>query len=128
MYQTPEHQREVDSLQSAIRGERGEGRRPLFKPPPPKLPRSGSALDERLAEELEFLRRRISALGGALASDPVLVARNIAQLQDIDLIAQTLGHLATIVAAADKGAAADRVSLAELRARLQRKPLMSIVP
>jgi hypothetical protein len=128
LYQPPKHQREVDSLQAAIRGERDAGRRPLFRPPPPMLPRSGNPLDERLAEELEFLRRRISALGGALASDPMLVARNAAALQDIDLIAQTLGHLATIVAAADKSAAADRISLAELKARLKRKPLMSIVP
>ena len=95
---------------------------------PPRLPRSANPLDERLSEELEFLRRRIGALGGALASDPILIARHAAALQDVDLIAQTLGHLAAIVAAADKSAAADRVSLAELRARLKRKPLMSIVP
>lgn len=128
MYQPPKHQREVDSLQAAIRREREAGPRPLFKAPPPRLPRSANPLDERLSEELEFLRRRIGALGGALASDPILVARHAAALQDVDLIAQTLGHLAAIVAAADKSAAADRVSLAELRARLKRKPLMSIVP
>jgi hypothetical protein len=74
------------------------------------------------------LARGLEPLGGVLASDPILVARNAVKLQEIDLIAQTLGHLATVIAAADKAAAADRVSLAELRARLKRKPLMSIVP
>lgn len=128
MYQVPKHQREVDTLQAVLRRERQEGKRPLFKPPPPAPAQSGNPLDERLAEELEFLRRRIEALGGLLVGDPILVARHAAALQDIDLIGQTLGHLAKIVAAADKPAAADRVTLAELKSRLQRKPLLSIVP
>lgn len=128
MYQVPGHQREVDALQAALRRERQEGKRPLFKPPPPAPARSGDPLDERLAQELEFLRRRIEALGSALVGDPILVARHSAALQDIDLIGQTLGHLARLVAAADKPAAADRITLAELKSRLQRKPLLSIVP
>lgn len=104
MYQVPRHQREVDTLQAALRRERQEGKRALFRPPP------------------------AAALGGVLVGDPILVARHAAALQDIDLIGQTLGHLARIVAAADKPAAAERVTLAELKCRLQRKPLLSIVP
>ena len=128
MYQPSRHQQEVDALQAAIRKEVAEGRRPLFKPPPPALARSTDLLDERLSEELEFLRRRIESLGGTLVADPVLAMRHAAALQDIDLISQTLGHLARIVAAEDKAEAAERVTLAELKSRLKRGSIRSIVP
>lgn len=84
-------------------------------------------LDHRLAEELDYVRRRLDHLGGILAQDPVLLRKHAASLQDIDLINQTLGHLAKVIGAEDKDAAADRISLAELKGRLQRKPIASIV-
>src|SRR4051812_48058080 len=86
---TPAHQREVDAIQAAIRAERAEGgvtRPPLFKPAPPRPAPSGDVLDHRVAEELEAIARRLELLGGALASDPILVQRHAAQLQSIDLI------------------------------------------
>lgn len=126
MYQPSSHQSAVDEIQAAARAERA-ARRPLFKPPPPRLAASKSLLDQRLAEELDYVRRRLDHLGGILAQDPVLLRKHAASLQDIDLINQTLGHLARVIGTEDKDAAANRISLAELKGRLQRKPIASIV-
>ena len=62
-------------------------------------------------------------LGDVLVNDPVLVHRHAAPLQGLDLINQVLGHLATIMSKDDKEAAVEQVSLRDLKARLQRKPL-----
>lgn len=126
MYQPPDHQRKVDEVQAAVRKEVAEGRRPLFRPAPPSLPRSDAVIDQRLAEELEFLRRRLDAVGGALINDPVFAMRYAAALQEIDLINQTLGHLSKVIGTQDKDAAADQVTLGELRARLKRRPVVPI--
>jgi hypothetical protein len=117
------HQRRVDAAQEAIRSETAASRSSLFRPPPARLQPSGNALDQRIAEELEFVARQLERLGGILAEDSILVLRHAAPLQSIDLMKQTLGHLGRVVAAEDKGAAADLVSLPTLKARLQRKPL-----
>ncbi len=127
MYQPANHQRKVDEIQAAIRAEQGEARRPLFKPAPATLAASESLLDRRLAEELEFLRRRLEAIGAIVSNDPVLLVRYSAAIQDIDLMSQTLGHLSKVVEAQDKQAAAERISLGELKARLTRKAVISIV-
>ena len=125
MYQPSSHQRAVDEIQAAARAERAG--RPLFRPPPPTLAPSSSVLDQRLAEELDYIRRRLDLLGGILTQDPVLLRKHSTSLQDIDLINQTLGHLGKVIAAEDKDAAAERISLAELKGRLLRKPIASIV-
>jgi len=126
LYQPPDHQRRVDEIQAAIRQEQGEARRPLFKPAPASLAASQSLLDRRLAEELEFLRRRLEAIGAIVSNDPILLVRYSAAVQDIDLMSQTLGHLSKVVEAQDKQAAAERISLGELKARLTRKPVTPI--
>jgi hypothetical protein len=125
MYQPSSHQRAVDEVQAAARAERSG--RPLFRPPPPTLAPSRSQLDLRLAEELDFIRRRLDLIGGFLTEDPVLLRRHATSLQDIDLINQTLGHLGKVIAVEDKDAAAERISLAELKGRLLRKPIASIL-
>ena len=122
----PAHQREVDAIQASIRAERAEGavtRPPLFKPAPPRPAPSGDVLDHRVAEELEAIARRLELLGGALASDPILLHRHAAQLQSIDLIKQTLCHLSQVVATDEKEKAVALITLSELKARLQRRPL-----
>lgn len=126
MYQPSSHQRAVDEVQAAARAGRS-GRPDLFRPPPPRLAPSRSQLDLRLAEELDFIRRRLDLIGGLITEDPVLLRRHATSLQDIDLINQTLGHLGKVIAAEDKDAAAERISLAELKGRLLRKPIASIV-
>jgi hypothetical protein len=120
---TPAHQRAVDAIQAAIRAEGHVARPPLFKPAPPRPAPSGDVLDHRVAEELEAIARRLELLGGALANDPILLQRHAAQLQSIDLIKQTLCHLAQVVATDEKEKAVALITLSELKARLQRRPL-----
>jgi hypothetical protein len=126
MYQPSSHQRAVDQVQAAAKAVRS-GRPSLFKPPPPTPAPSRSPLDLRLAEELDFIRRRLDLIGGFLTEDPALLRRHATSLQDIDLINQTLGHLGKVIGAEDKDAAAERISLAELKGRLLRKPIASIL-
>ncbi len=121
-YRRPDHQREVDRMQAAIRSGQIEERRPLFRAPPAAPTLSREVLDQRLAEELEFVRRRLDAIGSILANDITLLTRHAASLQDLDNIDQTLGHIAKVIAAEEKSAAADRISLTDLKARLQRRP------
>ena len=122
-----DHQREVDALQAQIRAEMAAGRRSLFREAATPLPgHSDDPLDQRMAEELEYVARQLEQLGGILAADPILLNRHAAQLQSIDLIKQVLGHLGRIASAADKAAAVEAISLQELKARLKRKPLRSI--
>jgi hypothetical protein len=120
---TAAHQRAVDAIQTAIRAEGQVVRPPLFKPAPPRPAPSGDVLDHRVAEELEAIARRLELLGGALANDPILLHRHAAQLQSIDLIKQTLCHLAQVVATDEKEKAIALITLSELKARLQRGPL-----
>jgi hypothetical protein len=122
----PAHQRAVDAIQAAIRAEGGAVRPPLFKPAPPRPAPSSDLLDHRIAEELEAIARRLELLGGTLANDPILLHRHASQLQSIDLIKQTLCHLSQVVATEERERAVALITLTELKARLQRKPLTSI--
>jgi hypothetical protein len=121
-YRRPEHQGEVDRIQAAIRSGQVEERRPLFRAPPAAPALSCDILEQRLAEELEFVRRRLDAIGSILASDITLLTRHATSLQDLDHIDQTLGHISKVIAAEEKPAAADLISLTDLKARLQRRP------
>jgi hypothetical protein len=122
----PPHQARVDSLQAAIRAE-GPGPRPgLFRPAPVRPARSELEIDLRVAEEVELAARHIQQVGDALVSDPAFLHRHGATLQALDLINQNLRHLASVVAAANKEAAAERISFEELRRRLTRKSITAI--
>ena len=125
-YVPPPHQARVDAVQAAIRSE-DPGRRPgLFRPPPSRPARSEREIDLRVAEEVELAARHIEQVGDALVADPAFLHRHGATLQALDLINQNLRHLAAVVAAADKEAAAERISLKELRRRLTRKSIRAI--
>ncbi|HEX8574440.1 MAG TPA: hypothetical protein VF759_16995 [Allosphingosinicella sp.] len=124
-YVPPPHQARVDSVQAAIRSE-GPRRPGLFRPPPARPARSGREIDVRVAEEVELAARHIEQVGAALVADPAFLHRHAATLQALDLINQNLRHLAAIVGAADKEAAAERVSLQDLRRRLTRKSIRAI--
>jgi hypothetical protein len=129
-YSPPEHQRQIDAIQAAIRSGAGTGagnaRPSLFRPPPPRPAPSTDQLDHRISEELEFIVRQLEQLGGSLTNDPILLHRHSAELQSIDLMKQLLRHLAQVIAAQDKAHAAELVTLTALKARLQRKPLRPI--
>jgi hypothetical protein len=122
----PAHQARVDSIQAAIRAEGSERRPGLFRPPPERPARSEREIDLRVAEEVELAARHIEAVGDALVSDPAFLHRHGATLQALDLINQNLRHLAGIVGAQDKEAAAERISFEELRRRLTRKSIKAI--
>jgi hypothetical protein len=121
-----EHQQQIDAIQAAIRSEAGAARPGLFKPPPARPAPSANLLDHRIAEELEYIVRKLEQLGGVLANDPILLRRHAYELQSIDLMKQSLRHLAQVVAAQDKALAAGQVTLTELKSRLQRKALKPI--
>jgi hypothetical protein len=121
-----EHQRQVDAIQAAIRSGEEVGRPGLFKPPPPRPAPSANLLDHRVAEELEYIVRQLEQIGGILAGDPILLRRYAYELQSIDMMKQSLRHLAQVVAAENKAIAAELVSLTELKARLLRKALKPI--
>ena len=125
-YVPPPHQARVDSIQAEVRAEGGAGRPGLFRPPPERPARSGREIDLRVAEEVELAARHIEQVGDALVSDPAFIHRHGATLQALDLINQNLRHLASVVAAADKEGAAERISLEELRRRLTRKEIRAI--
>jgi len=121
-----EHQQQIDAIQAAIRSDEGAARPSLFKPAPPRPAPSANLIDHRVAEEMEYIVRKLEQLGGILANDPILLHRHSYELQSIDLMKQSLRHLAQIVAAQDKALAAGQVTLTELKSRLQRKALTPI--
>jgi hypothetical protein len=130
-YVPPPHQAEVDAVLASIRAEKpaapaGPASAPnpeLTRPAPPRPARSEAEIDHRIAEELELAARHLEQIGAALVSDPAFLHRHGPTLQAVDLVNQNLRHLAAVIAAADKEAAAGRISLQELRRRLTRKPI-----
>jgi hypothetical protein len=127
-YAAPAHQQAVDAAQAAVRADLEAGRRSLFKPPPPSPGHTHDLLDQRIAEELDLVVRKLEQLGSVLVGDPILLHRHAQQLQSIDLMQQILGHLGRVVGAGDRKMAVDRITLVELKARLRRTALRSIAP
>jgi hypothetical protein len=125
-YVPPPHQARVDELQAQLRAEAARGRPSIFRPAPPRPAASGNEIDHRLAEELELAARHLEQLGASLVADPAFLHRHGAALQGLDLIEQNLRHIAAVIVAQDKKAAADRISLEELRRRLTRKSIRAI--
>ncbi len=110
---------------AAFAAARGTVRKPLFRPPPPKpepLALSEDIIDVRLSEEIDYIRRMVDALGSKLATDPIVLQRHAQTMQSFDLIAQMLGHVATVTHTIDRKAAIERV-MPEMRARLGRRSL-----
>ena len=115
------HQQEIDQIQSQAR--RDGVYDLLFKPRPEStvpLAKTGDELEVRLAEELEYIRRLLDSVGNQLANDPAVLQRHAVTLQSFDLIGQMIGHISSIVAAANRGEAVDRVGIEEMKKRLER--------
>jgi hypothetical protein len=90
---------------------------------PADVPAAGaSPLDRRLAEEIGYVVRLLAAVEDELADEPLLVQRHVGVLQNFDLAAQILGHLASVLNADNRESAIDAIGMTELRARLLRKP------
>ena len=109
----------VDAVQAAVRS----------GAPVPAAPAATTGefelagLDARLAEELAYVQRLLDAVGAELVRDPVIVQRYATALQNFDLADQIVGHIATVLSAADREAAIRAIGMEELRARLLRRGL-----
>jgi len=124
-FKPPPHQQRVDEMMAAIRAA-PSARPSLFKPPPPKPTASSRPIDRRIAEELVYMSRQLEQLGGVLAGDPILLMRHAGPLQSIDAMKQVLEQLGRIMAAEDKEAVAETITLTELKGRLHPKAVRAI--
>lgn len=88
--------------------------------PPPSIQ---TLLPARLAEELAYVARMLESLGEELCGEPLLVMRHAAKLQDLDISAQILGHVAAVLVADRPEQAIDSIGMTSLRKRLQRTAL-----
>ena len=75
----------------------------------------------RLAEELEYARRLLEAMGDGLSADMGILMRHTVALQSIDIIGQMLGHIAAVTRSKAPDRAVDRIGMCEMKARLLRK-------
>jgi len=107
-----------------------EPRKPLRREPPPAssadqpLPTTEDQLRLRLAEELEYARRMLDAMGEELASDGAVVMRHTAALQSVDIVGQMIGHVANVVRCSLPEEAVERIGMAELKGRLKRRNIL----
>lgn len=113
-------QARVDAIQSAVRT--GAALAPEPAAITGKALRPGE-LEQRVSEEIIYVQRLIDALGEELVEDPVMLQRHSRVLQNLDRASQVLAHLGTVLAATDRAAAAQEVSMQDLRERLLRKPI-----
>jgi hypothetical protein len=114
-----------------IQGSFAPGAKPrasIRREPPPlsaALVPTDDPLRLRLAEELEYARRMLGIMGDELAGDGAVVVRHGRALQSVDIVSQLLGHLASVIRSSDPGGAVERIGMAELKARLMRKSMLS---
>ena len=101
-------------------------KKPLRREPPP-LPKALIPTEDwlslRLAEELEYARRMLDAMGDALSADAAVVSRHLVTLQSIDTFGQLIGNVADVIRSSDPQGAVERIGMAELKARLKRSSI-----
>jgi len=124
-------QARVDAIVAATRAKAVAAEAPkrnVYRAPDilPLVP-STDPIDQRIQEELSTVRRMVEALGDELSGDPILLMRYQQALQSVDLMAQTLGHLACVIGSQDRAEAIDRIGMASLKARLTRGVLTDAV-
>jgi hypothetical protein len=114
-------QQRCDAIQAAFRTEpRRQSIRREARPLPPALTPTDDVLKLSLADELDYARRMLEAMGDEFSSDPALLMRHSVPLQSIDIVGQILGHIAAVVRSSDPDGAVDRIGMCELKARLMR--------
>jgi hypothetical protein len=125
----PEHlhnspaQERCDAIQAAFRSD-DEPPPSTFGEPAPgpaPIPETSDVLNLRLAEELDYARRMLDQMGDELSADMGVVMRHSVALQAVDIVGQTLGHIANVVRSSDRDASVDRIGMCDLKARLARK-------
>jgi hypothetical protein len=116
----------VDAVQAEFRAEQqAPEKRPLRRenapPIDPALVPTDDALRIRLAEELEYARRMLDAMGDDLSADMGVVMRHAVALQTIDIVGQMLGHIAAVTRSSAPERAVDLIGMCELKGRLTRR-------
>lgn len=111
----------VDARLDAVRS--GQADVLPFGPVPPSKAAIGDALPQRLAEELAYVGRLLESLGDDLCTEPLLVVRHAQKLQNLDIAAQILGHVARLLVAKHPEQAIDSIGMTCLRKRLKRVSL-----
>lgn len=94
---------------------------PARQPSSPAAP--GNPLTRQLAEELAYVGRLLESLGDDLCNEPLVVMRHSEKLQNFDIAAQILGHVAALLVAERPDQALDAIGMTALRDRLQRTSL-----
>lgn len=92
---------------------------PAAPPPPP--PATDDRLLLRLAEELDYARRMMDAMGDDLCADPAVVMRHSVSLQSVDIVGQMLGHIANVVRSSRREDSVELIGMCDLKARLTRR-------
>jgi len=115
-----------DSIQEEFRAQQADGekrsiRRENAPPLDPSLVPTDDELRVRLAEELEYARRMLDAMGDELSADMGVVMRHGVALQSIDIVGQMLGHIAAVTRSAAPERAVERIGMCELKSRLTRR-------
>lgn len=111
-------QARIDAIQAALRA--GAAMPADEEPPAGRNGLSTSLIEARLVEELDYVRRLLDDLGEELVEDPAVIQEHLAAVQNLDRATQVLAHLAEILSADDRVAAAASVAMADLRTRLTR--------
>lgn len=113
---------EVDDKVAAVRSGDADVL-PFPSPPAPPPAQLDSLMPQRLAEELAYVARLLDSLGEDLCGEPILVMRHAEKLQNLDISAQILGHVAAVLVADRPEEAIDAIGMKTLRKRLQRTAL-----
>lgn len=117
------NQARCDIIQAEFRAE-PEVRRSIRRDAPPiaaALIPTDDVLRLRLAEELDYARRMLDAMGNQLSADSAVIARHMVALQSVDVIGQLLGYIADVIRSSDPDGAVEGIGMAELKARLTRQ-------
>jgi len=115
-----------DAIQAEFRAEQASSekrsiRRDDAPPLDPAFVPTENELRLRLAEELDYARRMLDAMGDALSADMAVVMRHGVALQTVDIGGQMLGHIANVTRSAAPDLAVDKIGMCELKARLTRR-------
>jgi hypothetical protein len=115
-----------DAIQAEFRAEQAASdRRSICRddapPLDPALVPTENELRLRLAEELDYARRMLDAMGDELSADMAVVMRHGVALQSVDIVGQMLGHIANVTRSAAPDLAVEKIGMCELKARLTRR-------
>ncbi len=117
-----------DSIQADFRAAQNTEEQPSIRREPPPLDPARVPTDDelrlRLAEELEYARRMLDAMGDELSADMAVVMRHAVALQTVDIVGQMLGHIAAVTRSSAPEQAVERIGMCELKGRLSRKPTL----